>query len=135
MTCLDVITLNTWTLDRLKSIGVDVYDGMVPGSVPTTGGVIRPYLAVWAQPLREHYEQPLDYSMQETAGALTVTVAGATVGTVRNLAQQVIRTLNRIPAPGGGEYRHAEPHIPIQHDGQVSPVRYYLPLSFSFQQP
>lgn len=113
-----------------------VYDGMVPESVPTSaGGIIKPYLAVWTQPLREHYEQPLDYSAQETAGALTVTVAGATVGTVRNVAQQVIRTLNRVALPGGGEYRHVEPHVPIQHDGQVMPPRYYLPLSFDYQQP
>lgn len=99
------------------------------------GGGVFPYIAVWTQPLREHSEQPLDYSMQETAGTLNVTVAGATVGTVRNVAQQVIRTLNRRPVPGGGEYRHAQPHMPIQHDIQVSPPRYYLPLSFEFQQP
>lgn len=108
---------------------------MVPGSVPAQGGFIKPYLAVWTQPLREHYEQPLDYSMQETAGALTVTTVGATVGTVRNLAQEVIRKLNRTPVPGGGEYRHVEPHIPVQHDDQVTPARFYLPLSFEFQQP
>lgn len=114
---------------------MDVYEGMVPGSVPTSGSYIKPYLAVWTQPLREHIEQPLDYSMQETAGSLTVTVAGATVGTVRNLAQEVTRKLHRIPAPGGGEYRHSEPHIPIQHDDQVSPTRFYLPLTFEFQQP
>lgn len=113
-----------------------VYDGMVPESVPTgAGGIIKPYLAVWTQPLREHYEQPLDYSNQETAGALTVTVAGATVGTVRNLAQEVVRKLNRVALPGGGECRHVEPHVPIQHDGQVMPPRYYLPLSFDYQQP
>lgn len=108
---------------------------MVPGSVPATGGSIKPYLAVWTQPLREHIEQPLDYSMQETAGSLTVTVAGATAGTVRNLAQEVTRKLNRVPVPGGGEYRHSEPHVPIQHDDQVSPTRFYLPLTFEFQQP
>ena len=114
---------------------MDVYDGVVPGSVPTAGGYIKPYMALWSQPLREHLEQPLDYSAQETAGTLTVTVAGATVGTVRNLAQEVIRKLNRVPVPGGGEYRHAQPHIPIQHDDQVSPTRFYMPLSFEFQQP
>lgn len=73
--------------------------------------------------------------MQETAGALTVTVAGATVGTVRNLSQEVIRKLNRETSPGGGEYRHVEPHLPVQHDDQVSPTRFYLPLTFEFIQP
>lgn len=113
-----------------------MYDGRVPGSVPTTaGGFIKPYLAVWTQPLREHDEQPLDYSAQETAGALTVTAAGATVGTVRNLSQEVIRKLSRVPAPGGGEYRHVEPFLRIEFDDQVSPSRFFLPLSFTFSQP
>ncbi|WP_172171035.1 hypothetical protein [Brevibacterium sp. CT2-23B] len=113
-----------------------MHDGRVPDSVPTTtGGFIQPYLAVWTEPLREHDEQPLDYSKQETAGALTVTAAGATAGTVRNLSQEVILKLHRAPAPGGGEYRHVEPFLKVQTDNQISPARLYLPLSFEFQQP
>lgn len=132
----NIITVNDWTLNQLRAVGVDVYDGMVPEKVPTmTGGVIRPYLAVWSQPLREHLEQPLDFSGQETAGSLTVTVAGATVGTVRNLSQAVIRTLNRVTVPGGGQYVHTDPHAPIQYDNQVSPGRYYQPTAFAFAQP
>lgn len=109
---------------------------MVPGSVPTAGaGMIRPYLAVWGQMLREGVEQALDYSLQETASSLTITVAGATTGTVRNLSQEVVKTLHRVTVLGGGEYRHTEPHVPIQHDDQVSPPRFYQPLAFEFQQP
>lgn len=115
---------------------MDVYDGAVPGSAPTTaGGWIKPYLAVWTGPLREHLEQPLDYSAQETAGTLHVTTAGATAGTVRNLSQEVIRKLNRTPTPGGGEYRHTEPHVPVRFDDQVAPARFYQPLAFDYQQP
>lgn len=113
-----------------------MYDNVVSDSVPTSaGGIIKPYLAVWTQPLHEHYEQPLDYSDQETAGTLSITTAGATVGTVRNLTQEVIRTLHRVIAPGGGEYRHTDPHVAIQYDTAVTPARFYQPLSFEFIQP
>lgn len=115
---------------------MNVYDGIVPDSVPTAaGGVIRPYVAVWTQPLREHPEQSLDFDSPHSAGELTVTVAGATVGTVRNLSQAVAQALNRVTAPGGGEYVHAEPHVPIQYDTSVTPKRYYQPLRFLFAQP
>lgn len=113
---------------------MDVHEGIV-GTVRTSGGAIVPYLAVWDRILREHPEQPIDYSEQETAGTLAVTVAGATVGTVRNLSQEVIRTLHRVTAPGGGEYRHTDPHVPIQYDTAVTPARFYQPLSFEFIQP
>lgn len=99
------------------------------------GGWIAPYLAVWTQPLREHLEQPLDYTGQDTAGALTITTAGATVGTVRNLSQEVVKALHRVTAPGGGEYVHSDPHVPIQYDAAVMPSRFYQPLSFTFAQP
>ena len=113
-----------------------VYDGMVPDTVPTmTGGVIKPYIAAWTQPLREHREQSLAYCNPETEGSLTVTVTGATVGTVRNLAQAAVQTINRVVAPGGGEYVHDEPHVPIIYDKQVTPGRFYQPVSFRFQQP
>lgn len=113
-----------------------VYDGMVPGSVPTVaGGAIKPYLAVWTQPLREHPEQSLDFDSPYSAGDLLVTVAGATVGTVRNLSQAVVQALNRVIAPGGGEYRHSEPYLPIRYDSTVAPARYYQPLAFEFTQP
>lgn len=115
---------------------MDVHDGMVPSSVPTvTGGAIKPYLAVWTQPLREHPEQSLDFDSPHSAGDLMVTVAGATVGTVRNLSQAVVQALNRVTAPGGGEYVHAEPHVPIQYDTSVTPKRYYQPVAFEFIQP
>lgn len=132
----DIKTLTDWTLDRLKASGGQVYDGMVPSSVPLqVNGEVKPYLAVWTQPLREHDEQPLDYSAPETAGDLYVTVAGPTPGTVRSWSQGVVRTLNRVRAPGGGEYRHVPPHVPIQFDKTVAPGRYFQPLQFSFQQP
>lgn len=99
------------------------------------GGWIKPYVAVWTQPLREHPEQSLAYCNQETAGGLTVTVAGHSPGTVRPWSQAVVQALNRVKAPGGGEYIHTDPHVPIQYDTQVSPGRYYQPLSFTFAQP
>lgn len=92
-------------------------------------------MAVWTQPLREHAEQPIAFCDPETAGSLNVTVAGSTVGTVRNLSQAVVQALNRVRAPGGGEYRHTDPHVPIQYDTSVSPNRFYQPLSFTFAQP
>lgn len=132
----DVKALSSWTLDRLKTIGKNVYDGMVPSSVPVqANGEVEPYLAVWSQPLWEHEEQPLDFHHQETAGGLNVTVVGHTPGTVRLWSQAVIRALHRVTAPGGGEYRHVPPHVPVMYDETVTPGRYYQPLGFSFQQP
>lgn len=132
----DIKTLTDWTLAQLKRSGGLVYDGMVPASVPSqTNGEIKPYVAVWTQPLREHDEQPLSYTSSETAGDLRITVAGPTPGTVRSWSQGVIRALNRVTAPGGGEYRHVPPHVPISFDETVAPGRYYQPLTFSFQQP
>ncbi|AZL13784.1 hypothetical protein CXR25_13875 [Brevibacterium aurantiacum] len=132
----DIITLNDWTLDQLRVLGATVYDGMVPESVETmTGGYILPYLAVWAQPLREHAEQALAYCDPETAGGVNVTAAGHSAGTVRAWSQAVVQALNRVPVPGGGQYVHAEPHVPIQYDTAVTPARYYQPLSFTFAQP
>lgn len=119
----------------MRAIGVDIHEGIVENVRVLSAGMIAPYLAVWGQALREHPEQPLDYSQQETAGTLNITVAGATVGTVRNLAQATIRTLHRVSAPGGGEYVHADPHVPIQYDTSVTPPRFYQPLSFTFAQP
>ena len=113
----DVKALSSWTLDRLKTIGKNVYDGMVPSSVPVqANGEVEPYLAVWSQPLWEHEEQPLDFHHQETAGGLNVTVVGHTPGTVRLWSQAVIRALHRVTAPGGVEYRHVPPHVPVMYD-------------------
>ncbi len=114
---------------------MDVHEGIVTDVRTMQGGWIAPYLAVWTQPLREHREQPLDYSAQETSGGLTITTAGATLGTVRNLSQAVVQALHRVKAPGGGEYRHSDPHVPIQYDTAVSANRFYQPLSFTFAQP
>lgn len=132
----DIKALNTWTLDQLRPIGSNVFDGMVPSTVPVqANGEIEPYLVVWTQPLREHEEQSLDYRHQETSGGLNVTVAGHTPGTVRAWSQWVIRALHRVTAPGGGEYRHFAPHVPVLFDDTVTPGRYYHPLTFTFQQP
>lgn len=132
----DIITLNDWTLDQLRALGATVYDGMVPESVETmTGGWVLPYLAVWTQPLREANEQSLAYCNPETAGSLTVTVAGHSAGTVRSWSQATVKALHRIPTPGGGQYIHSEPHVPIQYDHQVTPGRYYMPVTFEFAQP
>lgn len=131
----DIKELTNWTLDQLRSVG-QVYDGMVPKTVPTLpSGAVQPYLAVWTQPLREHPEQPLSYEQQETAGGLIVTVVGNTPGTVRAWSQAVVRLLHRVPTPGDGEYRHVMPYTPILFDEQVTPGRYYQPVEFSYQQP
>lgn len=125
-----------WVLARLRPIGGEIYDGMVPESVPLlAAGQVQPYLALWMQPLREHPEQPLDYSHQETASGLTVTVAGHSPGTVRSRSQDVLRRLHRVPAPGGGEYRHTIPYAPIMYDSQATPGRYFQPVEFEFLQP
>lgn len=128
--------LNSWTLDQLSPIGRNIYDGMVPGSVALQpNGEIEPYLAVWTQPLREFEEQSLDFTHQETAGGLRITVAGHTPGTVRLWSQAVVQALHRVTSPGGGEYRHVEPHAPIAFDAAETPGRYYQMLTFSFIQP
>lgn len=114
---------------------MDVHEGIVTDVRTMQGGFIAPYLAVWTQPLREHAEQSIAFCDQDTSGSLTVTTAGATVGTVRNLSQAVVQALHRVKAPGGGEYRHTDPHVPIQYDTAISPNRFYQPLSFTFQQP
>ncbi|KHS52547.1 hypothetical protein AE0388_1530 [Brevibacterium linens] len=114
---------------------MDVHEGLVENVRLIAAGRIAPYLAVWGQILREGTEQPLDFSAQNSAGRLTVTAAGATAGTVRNLSQQVASALHRVTAPGGGEYVHSDPHVPIQYDTSVTPPRFYQPLSFTFAQP
>lgn len=114
---------------------MDVHEGIVENVRLLKGGVVAPYLAVWVQPLREHAEQALAFNSPQSAGGLTVTTAGATAGTVRNLSQEVVKTLHRVTAPGGGEYVHSDPHVPIQYDTSVSPARFYQPLSFIFAQP
>lgn len=132
----DIKTLTDWTLARLRASGGQVYDGMLPASPPMqANGEVKPYMSVWTQPLREHDEQPLSYTTPETAGDLRITVVGPTPGTVRSWSQGVIRSLNRVAVPGGGEYRHAPPHVPITFDTTVAPGRYFQPLTFSFQQP
>lgn len=132
----DVKTLNQWTLAQLQPLGGHVHDGMVPSSVSTmANGGVEPYMAVWSQPLREHDEQSLSYCHPETAGGLTITVAGHSPGTVRSFSQAVVRALHRVQAPGGGEFLHSQPYAPIMYDETATPGRYYQPITFTFQQP
>lgn len=134
---MDIAALVRWTVDQLEQVGEpSVYDGLVPADVPTlTGRHVAPYYAVWSQPLREHPEQPLAFTDQESAGETTVTAAGATPGTVRNLGQEAIKRLHRVRTPSGGEYRYTEPHVPVQYDTSATPPRYYIPMRFEYIQP
>lgn len=133
---MEIKPLLEWTIDQLRPIGGEIYDGMVPENVPLISeGYVKPYMAVWSQPLWEHDEQPLDYSSQETAGGLSITVVGHTAGTVRSWSAAVIRALHRVAAPGGGEYRYVPLNAPILYDEKATPGRYYQALTFSFSQP
>lgn len=112
--------------------GLAFYDGAVPNSVPLYPGTqrIKPYVVIWTTPNREPDETSLAHTQAGRAGEVTLTVAADTPASVREIADAVIAAVHRQPTPGAGEYIHAEPHVPIQVDVQVTPARYYQPLRF-----
>ncbi|MCT1689867.1 DUF3168 domain-containing protein [Brevibacterium sp. p3-SID960] len=125
--------LVAWLKTRITALpGLAVYDGAVPDSVPLYPGTqrIKPYIAIWTTPNREPDETTLDHTQAGRAGDVTLTVAADTAANVREISDAVIAAIHRKPTPGAGEYIHAEPHVPIQIDIQVSPARYYQPLRF-----
>lgn len=134
---MTVEALVAYLIDRLSGNGATVFDGHVPGRLPTFPGstVIRPYLVIWAMPTREGPEQNLAYTDLNTTSDVTITVAGAAVETVRHHAQQTIGLLHRVTLAGGGELRHTDPHVPIQWDETTTPGRFYQPLAFTLLQP
>ena len=112
--------------------GVLIHDGVVPEAAAVYPGTqrIRPYVVIWHTPLREPVEVDLAYETPARTGDVTLTVAADSPATVRTITDYIIGALHRTTGPAGGEYRHAQPHVPTQHDRQVHPPRFYEPLTF-----
>lgn len=134
---MTVDQLVAYLIARLSGNGATVYDGHVPDRLPTfpRSTIIQPYIVLWSMPTREGAEQDLAYTGLNTRSDVTVTVAAASVETVRHHAQTTIGLLHRVTLPGGGELRHTDPHVPIQWDETTTPGRFYQPLAFTLLQP
>lgn len=120
-------------LRALPDIGERIYDGIVPDSVPTAGGYIRPYAVVFTG-LGSDLPEERDLTRLTDTGVLDwapqINVAAADATTCRRAAQQVRAALTNLPLGSG--WLMPDPdgfriNTPLKDSG-VTPARMYLPL-------
>lgn len=115
-----------------------VYDGDVPDAPPADpGGLVWPYLVLWPG---AGWVDPTASTLDGTAnGALAwearITAAGGTPTRAlqaAHAARQVVAGL--IPAPGAAPLTE-QPGPGVLRDDDVTPARWYAPLTFTTQAP
>lgn len=122
-------------LEALPDIGARIYDGYVPDRVPEVGGYIRPYALVMGG-MGADLPAERDLSRLTDVGVLDwapqINVAAPTPTQCRQAAQQIRAALTNTWIGGGwlqpdpDAFRITTPIL----DNQVTPARFYLPLSW-----
>lgn len=120
----------------IPQLGQRIYTGYVPGTLPTVNGYTLPYCVLWPGAGAPHEQKAADgapYS-QGQVFRFTTTVAATDVWAVIQVTRELKATLTGARV-GNGVIHPAlsQEAVSVQVDRDVSPVRHYLPLTWTLQ--
>jgi hypothetical protein len=115
---------------------LDVFDGDVKARMDSDGGA-HPYAVLWASPGRDNpAEERESGGGRAQAWTFQVTAAGGDVARCRRATQRVLDALLNVRLfPDGGIIRLQLDPGPEREDRDVSPSRWFVPLSFIVSLP
>ncbi|MDI3330702.1 MAG: hypothetical protein QJR09_08200 [Micrococcus sp.] len=118
----------------VPSFGQRVYPGYVPGTVPTVGGHVLPYCALWPGIGVPHGQEPVagGPDLRGQLFRFRTTVAATEVWAVLGSTNELKRTLTGARL-GSGIIRPAlsQEAATVLTDNDVSPARLYLDLAWT----